>query len=284
METCLLDLLYELRETDVRLILGGGYGLYLKRRLVEQQQHRTLLPALPFVRSTNDLDLFLRTEIVADAHRFTQLSEALQRLGCQPVQSAKFLQFTRKTEAAGQQGEVKLDFLTGPANPKVGIERIRTDGRRWRPRTSNAELHARPTLEAIGIEEGLLEVPIQGSLSTGDPSEASVFLPQPFTYALMKLHAFRDRKDDPAKDHARHHALDLYTLVALATESEWEASLELRERYAKDASVQAAAAIVQEYFRDGSALGVLRLREHPQYRPDLDLPGFLDAIHELLDV
>jgi|GEM_PF-3935920 len=34
LRTALLDLLFELRDADLRLIIGGGYGLYLKREQV----------------------------------------------------------------------------------------------------------------------------------------------------------------------------------------------------------------------------------------------------------
>lgn len=43
LRTALLDLLYELRETDVRLTIGGGYGLYLKREYLRQHNVRTVL-------------------------------------------------------------------------------------------------------------------------------------------------------------------------------------------------------------------------------------------------
>ena len=43
------------------------------------------------------------------------------------------------------------------------------------------------------------------------------------TYILMKLFAFRGRKDDPAKGMAQHHALDLYRVVAMLTEDEMRA-------------------------------------------------------------
>ncbi len=32
LRTALLDVLYETRNDDLRLILGGGYGVYLKRQ------------------------------------------------------------------------------------------------------------------------------------------------------------------------------------------------------------------------------------------------------------
>ena len=34
LRTALLDLLYETRAVDLKLIIGGGYGLYLKREHV----------------------------------------------------------------------------------------------------------------------------------------------------------------------------------------------------------------------------------------------------------
>lgn len=88
LQVCLLDLLYELRQEDLRLILGGGYGLFLKRREIERQGVSTLLTSYPRVRSTNDLDLFLRTEIVADARRFELLAQALERMSCRVVPDA----------------------------------------------------------------------------------------------------------------------------------------------------------------------------------------------------
>ena len=64
--------------------------------------------------------------------------------------------------------------------------------RRVRPNRS-VKVHAHPTDEAITLEENLQEV----KLSVGEEGEQSksVFLPHPFTYALMKLFAFRDQED-----------------------------------------------------------------------------------------
>ncbi len=58
LQTALLDLLYELQGTDIKLIIGGGYGIYLKSDSVRHLGVRTLLHAWPEARSTNDLDLF----------------------------------------------------------------------------------------------------------------------------------------------------------------------------------------------------------------------------------
>ncbi|NLE38702.1 MAG: hypothetical protein GX621_11815 [Pirellulaceae bacterium] len=69
LETALIDLLHETREEDLRLIIGGGYGIYLKREHVRELGVRTLLREWPEARSTNDLDLFLRPELLVDSMR-----------------------------------------------------------------------------------------------------------------------------------------------------------------------------------------------------------------------
>lgn len=92
LEASLLDLLFELRETDLRLILGGGYGLYQKRRMAVKAMSegaRLLIPAIPPARSTNDLDVFLHTEIIADASSSQKLREALDRLGYAVIDTAR---------------------------------------------------------------------------------------------------------------------------------------------------------------------------------------------------
>jgi len=60
LQTALLDLLHEVRGTDVAVIIGGGYGIYLKTGHVQRLGKRTLFQEWPEPRSTNDLDLFLK--------------------------------------------------------------------------------------------------------------------------------------------------------------------------------------------------------------------------------
>ena len=69
LEKSLYDLLSKLDSTICPLILGGGYGLYLRRTILEQDGTRTLLEHWPEARSTNDLDLFLRPELLCDSDR-----------------------------------------------------------------------------------------------------------------------------------------------------------------------------------------------------------------------
>ena len=55
LRTCLLDLLYELRDQNVPLTVGGGFGLFLKRMHLAERATRTLFAELPEPRATNDI-------------------------------------------------------------------------------------------------------------------------------------------------------------------------------------------------------------------------------------
>jgi len=86
--TSLLDLLYELRDQDVPLTVGGGFGLFLKRRHLVEQGMRTLFAELPEPRATNDIDIFLRVDLLTDKSRTESLVRAVQSLGYVPVEQA----------------------------------------------------------------------------------------------------------------------------------------------------------------------------------------------------
>ena len=44
LKTTLRDLVHELRDTEVDLLLGGGYGLFLKQESLFRQSETTLFP------------------------------------------------------------------------------------------------------------------------------------------------------------------------------------------------------------------------------------------------
>ena len=92
---------------------------------------------------------------------------------------------------------------------------------------------------------------------------------------MMKLFAFRDRLDDPDKEFGRYHALDLYTILATTTEEEWEYALQLRDQHKN---------LVSDYFSAPERLGMIRLRESPYYRPELQLGKFMSVLQELFPV
>ncbi|MEY2725148.1 MAG: hypothetical protein RLZZ458_1015 [Planctomycetota bacterium] len=109
--TTLLDLDSAL--SPQKLIIGGGYGLYLKQLYVSNNpQIRTLFAVtdLPTARTTEDIDLILRAEIVTDSGSMKAIREVLDQLGFTVVETAKFTQFVRPMS----QGRVKIDLLAAP--------------------------------------------------------------------------------------------------------------------------------------------------------------------------
>jgi len=279
LQTSLLDLLHEMKSTDIQLLIGGGFGIYLKMNHVQRLGMRTLLQEWPEVRSTNDLDLFLRPELLIESAKLKPPAEAIARLGYQVVPGAEKYQFAKPDPRGAEAGSIKIDILTGPQSRFKG-SRLKADKRRARPNPS-VGIHAHPVDEALTLEEGLLPVMLEGKLSSGEPWQAEVFLPHPYTFSLMKLFAFRDRLDDANKEFGRYHVLDLYTIMATTTEEEWEYALELCDRYGKEPYIIAARRLVWEHFSSLNRLGMIRLRESPYYRPELQLDGFMSALQEL---
>jgi hypothetical protein len=74
--TALLDLQHELGDQEP-LTVGGGFGLFLKRRHLEARGARLLFDELPEPRATNDLDLFIRAEVLASYARTHRIKEAI---------------------------------------------------------------------------------------------------------------------------------------------------------------------------------------------------------------
>lgn len=140
LKTALADLLFELRSSNVQLMLGGGYGLFLKQESLTHSGNRTLLSTdkWPQPRATNDLDFLLRPEIVTSSDTMATIRGALDRTGFEAVESAKYYQFQKHL---GTGCEVKIDFLAGPLGKFNDPKRVSIDSRRVKPKPS-VKLHA----------------------------------------------------------------------------------------------------------------------------------------------
>lgn len=279
LQASLLDLLHEIEGSEVKVIIGGGFGIYLKVAHLAKEGRRTLWQEWPEPRSTNDLDLFLRPELLIESEKLKPMADAIVRLGYQVVSGAEYYQFVKPGPGGADVGSVKIDILTGPQS-RFKATKVRTDARRVRPNPSIG-LHAHPVDEALTLEAGLLPIVLSGTLSSGKPSKAEVFLPHPYTFAMMKLFAFRDRLGDADKEFGRYHALDLYTILATTTEDEWEYALKLRDQHSGQPIIIEAGRLVSEYFSAIDRLGMIRLRESPYYRSKLQLDQFMSALQEL---
>lgn len=279
LRTALLDLLHELEDSDIHLMLSGGYGLFLKQEQLATEDVTTLIPPdrWPEARATNDIDFLLRPEIVTRAEHMGIIRAALNRLGFEPIEGAEFYQFAK---SLGGSRFVKIDFLAGPLGEHEDLSRVRVDARRVKPRPS-VGLHAHRTDEAVAYDFEPIDVPIAGTRSTGEAATYTVPIPQAFTYSMMKLFAFRDRKDDEAKEFAQHHALDVYRIVAMLTEPEYKTVRKLAAQYRQNDRVREASGIVSRFFDEIDASGVLRMREHKLFAENFDVRQFIDVLREL---
>ena len=278
LEKSLRDLLSKLDSKTFPIILGGGYGLYLRRTILEREGTRTLLEHWPEARSTNDLDLFLRPELLCDSTRLSSLKSALDELGYTPVAGAEHYQFRKDDPDGFIERGIKIDLLTGPSSSFDGTG-LRVDERRVRPNPS-VKGHAHPTDEAITLDEHLQEVKFQ----IGEDAELvnkSVYLPHPFTYFLMKLFAVRDQVDDPAKGNGSHHALDLYSIIAMMTEPQWKQAKEMAKANADSKIGREAHRIVFEMLDALTSQGLLVMRANPYCSDQLQLSEFIELISEL---
>lgn len=256
----LLDL-HAILGSSIPLVLGGGYGLFLRQDDLQRKGARTLFAAhvMPDNRTTQDIDLILRTEVVVSDAGMRMVRHALDSLEFKPIPGNEYLQFSKAMQTAG---EVKIDLMVGPLGDLFDAKTVKKDARRVRPR-GFASLHAHPLEEAVGVEEHLSTITLMGKRSDGKDHLAEVFVAQPFTYLLMKLLAFRDRVNDRAKDLARHHALDIYRIVGLITQEEDQLVRDMAAKHRNHPKVLEARAVVADSFSRPDALGVLRLREHP---------------------
>jgi hypothetical protein len=266
-----------LQGRGVRLIVGGGYGLLLRTEYVRRAGLRTRFQEVPGARATNDLDIFLSTEIITDAESTKAIRSVLDELGYKPVE--KYYQFARPIEHAAFPRGIKVDLLAAPVEGEE-VAKVEVRSIRIKPRGSHG-LHARRTWEALTVEEQLLLYDI-GEGGEGGP--LLVYLPHPYTYIALKLFALRDRLDDELK--GPYHAFDIYRVIAMMTEEEWEQSVELRDRYKESAVLAVAREIAGELFAGPESEGVRLLRAHARSVredvPDESAQEFIADLHELL--
>lgn len=247
----------KLAETNVRLIIGGGYGLLLKANHIQRIGARTRLEQIPIARSTGDIDVFLTNEVIIDKNNMAAIRQALDELEYSPVPGAEYYQFFREVTIAGATRNLKFDFLAAPVLGEQA-KSVKADIRRIRPRAvTGAPMHAHTTPEALTVEEHLLAV----NIGEAD-KRVEVFLPHPFSYVMLKLFALRDQIDNEAKEFGRHHAFDIYSTWAMMTEEEFEQAEDLRRQYAAVGVMPEAIEIAAALFADENAKGMIRLQEH----------------------
>jgi len=221
----------DLRKIAPRLLLAGGYGLFLKQQWLLSQMRvpssaevRTVVELNNWKeqtpRATKDFDFLISVDLIASAEEQRRLNEVLKKHGFEVVPANARWQFVK---GIGEGRQVVLDFHA----PTPAEERsdLRVESRRVKPQPSLGQtgVHDRENPEARGSELHPFSFRFK---------ELEIVLPNPVTLAVMKLTAMRDRwlasqdtsKSDEIRElenrQARKHAEDVFRIVAMMTREE----------------------------------------------------------------
>lgn len=272
-----LDLHSKFQAQNVKVLLGGGFGLYLKQLdLLDRDSIKTLLSidAWPLPRSTSDLDLFFPIEVLVNLNDMQAVRQTIDDLNFTPIESSRYWQFVQATS------KVKVDLLTGPVDDQTKTQ-LKIDDRRVRPKGS-LKLHARYTPEALELSSNQESIAIKGLLSNGLSYDGVVNIPSPFTYLMMKITAFGDQVENTNKNFGRHHALDVYRIVAMLTERQYDMTINQMTRNAKSSYSKRVKQLAHSLFNSKSDPGILRMKEHDFYRDSMDLDAFIVTLKDLV--
>ena len=271
LEEELVDLAERLSDHDIDLIVGGGMGLYLWETRVERRRAPNY-PENGISRSTGDLDLILSGKVIIRRKEVETLRDAIGAMGYEVNPDAKYFQFQKEVEG---RGEVKIDLL---AAPPVDEDNVKVRSSRVRPHQTS-EIHGRLTPEAAHVDFRPVSVQLD---------KATVFLPSAFNFVNLKLHAFRDRHDDSDKELGRHHALDIFRIIAAMGREDWETAEAHRDQHRDADYLEESRRIRATFFESRTSLGMVRLQEHPDFKANrnelLDsLETFITDLEELLE-
>lgn len=203
------------------------------------------------------------------------LRDVLHESGYVPVEGAEHYQFQKVVTYRGTRQSMKVDLLAPPPRDPELLAKVRIDVRRRRHRGTKG-IHAHTTPEAFLIAEEV------ASMELGGTPAIRVLIPHPYSFLLLKLYAYRDRRGDPSKELGIYHAFDLYRIIAMMSEEEYSAAERLRNRFAGDEIVTQACRIVAEFFADLDSPGALAILEHARIVGasirDEELDGFLEDL------
>ncbi len=248
----LIILTRALQGHDIKLIVGGGYGLLLRTEHILRTRPVTRAREIPIARSTEDLDLFLSVEIITSLKKMETIRDTLENIGFIP--EAEYFQFKIQAEPERPERVVKVDLLAALPETEDQLRMVRIKRPRIRPKDAK-KIHAFLTDEAVTLDEELFPINI-----SRDGSPLFVYLPHPFTYLVLKLFALRDRIDDDTR--APYHAYDVYRIIAMMTEEDWNQAVNLSEKYENEPKIREAGEIVKSLFANDESRGVTRIYQH----------------------
>jgi len=279
--THLLDFLFELEKNGLKTpqTIAGGFGLFLKRRYLNERKERTLFD-IHGARSTEDIDIFVRIDILCDMQQVRSILNALHDLGYEVVEEAKYMQWKKQIEHWEQAGFIKMDFLV----KNVDAHRKDLHIKGIRARNPHVEgFHAHITPEALFIDEKTLEIPLSGKRGNGEEYETTIRIPHPFNYLIMKLFAFRDRQNDSDKQQGSYHAFDVFSIIGSLTERELHEAIEFVKNHTQEPVIQDTKQIVKNCFTGTSPSGMIAIKTHRMFQ-DFGTEHYEDFLKILTEI
>ncbi len=273
-----IDLHEKLSDRGISIILGGGLGLYLKQLYLMENPVRTLIDASgwPQPRSTSDIDIFFPLEVLVSLDDMKAVRSIIDEMHFEPIAGNEYWRFNLP------KNEVKIDLLTGPIVDAVK-DQLKSDARRARPK-GDLQLHAHPVPEALDLSDRLEQVGLVGLTSAKKQYPSTVSIPSPFTYLMMKVTAFGDLLGNEDKNLGRHHALDVYRIVAMMSEEQFVETKSQFKLHSSSPHVERVRGLVTDCFASEQSIGILRMREHAFWGDNMRLPDFMGALTEIISV
>lgn len=266
----------DLRSIAPKLLLAGGYGLFLKQQWLLSQWHflgteddhsmviekgnqsiadavRTLVAIHRWMdqtpRSTKDFDFIANLDLIASEDEQQGIHEVLEKHGFGVVPANARWQFEKQVSVGRR---VVLDFhAPAPASERGDL---RVGARRVKPQPSLGQrgIHGRMNPEAASAELHPFSFTYGG---------LKIVLPNPVTLTLMKLAAMRDRRavsqsaelsaeNRQQEDRqARKHAEDVCRVVAMMTREESETVVGVLGGLRRSSGFEVAVATFSEFFK-----------------------------------
>ena len=278
-EPYLIELIERMARDEISFILAGGLGIYLKRRWVNEQVEsrlrKNLFDVVPDARATDDIDTFFQLEAYLQPTR-SKLRRALEELGYEP--RTNYLIF-EKTLSDETEQTISIDLLAPvPDDSRFKVDKPGGPGkvRRLSPREhksspASEQLHGYATPEAFAIDERPQSLPLLGRSPNGEPYDGFILVPHPFASLCMKIKAAADLR-------AEKHAQDVYLLLAMLDEQEWDECNELREQFRGHPELRSICQAVTDLFCTPDQSGCITIARNTR---GADLRSFSELIREL---
>jgi len=213
------------------------------------------------IRATNDIDLMIIKEQVAEMSRREAIAEIIT--GELEYAVRKDDRHFRFIKAPDRQ----LDILSQP------MESFQI--KEHRVKFVKSKLHGRLTVEARFIDEDLRTI----SLSTDKTDDnIEVQVPSPTNLLILKLCAFDDRDKKRETERAQAHAFDVYITVTLANIEDYREGQKFLARHSDWQEIQRVASIIKDKFDSVDQPGWQRVLEANNFYPNMSVKQKRDEL------